>query len=196
MSQQLVFEGEQQRFSSLQCFRMKRRPRLYSVSPKQLLRDLGLARALEMTHIFFKRYSSKRLGVLQQPSTTSDEIVNCPQEGTSGKIEKDNRVRICYVAHALAPTNKLSYEDSMSNDARSFLRNFIDVLGAGIARNESNVETTSSLDPFFHRSEEALPTNITACADPAGMVATNRAFLGISIWVACDSVAKLKSMTR
>ena len=52
-----------------------------------------------------------------------------------------------------------------------------------MARNDSAVEATSLSEPFFQRIAEALPISMTACVDPFGMVATKRAFLGISVWV-------------
>ena len=47
--------------------------------------------------------------------------------------------------------------------------NFMDDSGAGMARNDSMVESMELPDPFFHRDDKALPTNITACDDPWGI---------------------------
>ena len=74
--------------------------------------------------------------------------------------------------------------------------NFMDDSGAGMARNDSMVESMELPDPFFHRDDKALPTNITACDDPWGIVAAIRARRGISVCVDCDKVENDTSINR
>ena len=71
----------------------------------------------------------------------------------------------------------------------------MDVRGAGVALNESTVDDISFSEPFFQRRAEELPMSITAWEEPVGIVATIRAFLGISVWVDCERVEKLTSRT-